>query len=104
MYEEFTADRIGQLRTMKGVSAREMSLSLGQGESYINKIENRQSMPSLQGLFYICEYLGITPKEFFDQGANDPARLHELTEDIRKLDDTALTHVHGVVKEIIGNR
>ena len=85
MYEEFTAERIGQLRTRKGVSAREMSLSLGQGESYINKIENRQSLPSLQGLFYICEYLRITPKEFFDEGKHDPA----------------LTHVHGVVREII---
>ena len=34
-------ERIAELRTQRGVSARDMSLSLGQSESYINKIENR---------------------------------------------------------------
>lgn len=51
MYEEFTQDRIAQLRVLKEVSAREMSLSLGQNESYINQIENGKALPSLQGLF-----------------------------------------------------
>ena len=68
MYEEFTQGRIAQLRTEKKVSARDMSLSLGQNNSYINQIENGKSLPSLQGLFYICEYFGITPQEFFDRG------------------------------------
>ena len=40
MYEEFTQNRIAQLRTQKEVSARDMSLSLGQNNSYINQIEN----------------------------------------------------------------
>lgn len=44
-----------------------MSLSLGQSAAYINKIENRNSLPSLSGFFYICEYLKITSKEFFDE-------------------------------------
>ena len=38
MYEEFTQKRIAQLRIQRGVSARDMSLSLGQNVSYINKI------------------------------------------------------------------
>lgn len=104
MYEEFTADRIAKLRMKKGVSARDMSLSLGQSESYINKIENRRTLPSLQGLFFICEYLEITPQEFFDEGADNPVQLRELTGDLKKLDDTALTHVAGVVREIIGKK
>ena len=58
-YEEFTQNRIAQLRQQKGVSARDMSLSLGQNSSYINQIENRKALPSLQGLFYICEYFDI---------------------------------------------
>ena len=66
MYEDFTQNRIAQLRTQKGVSARDMSLSLGQNGSYINQIENKKALPSLQGLFYICEYLHMTPQEFFD--------------------------------------
>ena len=37
MYEDFFATRIAELRSKKGVSAREMSLSIGQSQSYINK-------------------------------------------------------------------
>ena len=39
IYEGFPK-RLAELRQEKGVSARDMSLSLGQSESYINKIEN----------------------------------------------------------------
>ena len=44
MYEDLIAKRVSQLRMQKGVSARDMSLSLGQSESYINKIENKYGM------------------------------------------------------------
>ena len=81
MYEEFTQGRIAQLRTEKKVSARDMSLSLGQNNSYINQIENGKSLPSLQGLFYICEYFGITPQEFFDRGNLYPAQLGPVVQD-----------------------
>ena len=36
-YIDFFYKRITDLRIQKGVSARDMSLSLGQSESYINK-------------------------------------------------------------------
>jgi len=100
MYEEFTQDRIVALRVQKGVSARDMSLSLGQNDSYVNRIENKKSLPSLQGLFYICEYLGITPKEFFDDGIENPARLNEIIEELKKLDADALASVLPVIKEL----
>lgn len=35
MNEKYIADRLAQLRTQKQVSAREMSLALGQANSYI---------------------------------------------------------------------
>ena len=65
MYENLIAERLAMLRNAKGVSAREMSLDIGQNSSYINRIENGKSMPSMQGFLYICEYLGVTPSEFF---------------------------------------
>ena len=86
MYEEFTQKRIAQLRLSRDVSARDMSLSLGQNVNYINHIENGKSMPSLQGLFYICEYFGITPEEFFDEGNIAPVMLREMTDNFKKLD------------------
>ena len=65
MYEDLLTERLSKLRTAKGVSAREMSLAIGQNESYINRIENGKSLPSMQAFFYICEYLKVTPHEFF---------------------------------------
>ena len=34
MYEEFVPERLAKLRLQKGVSARDMSLSLGQANNY----------------------------------------------------------------------
>ena len=65
MTEKDFSLRLAKLREEKGVSARDMSLSMGQNPGYINNIESGKSMPSLSGIFYICEYLGITPKEYF---------------------------------------
>lgn len=103
MYEEFTQNRITQLRRQKNVSARDMSLSLGQNNSYINQIENRKALPSLQGLFYICEYFGITPQQFFDEGNICPVQLAELIEDLKKLDAKMLFHISAIVKEMVHN-
>lgn len=101
MYEEFTQNRIAQLRLQKEVSARDMSLSLGQNNSYINQIENKKALPSLQGLFYICEYFGITPQEFFDEGNAYPDRLAELVEDMKQLDEKALSLLAELAKQLI---
>ena len=67
MYENDFSIRLAALRQKKGVSARDMSLSLGQNSGYINHIENRQALPSMAVFFNICEYLEISPEEFFPQ-------------------------------------
>ena len=69
---DFFCQRLAELRTNKGISARDMSLSLGQSESYINKIENKKSLPSMSVFFYICEFLEIHPKDFFDETKRNP--------------------------------
>lgn len=38
MYEDFVPERLAKLRTQKGGSARDMSLSLEQANNYINNI------------------------------------------------------------------
>ena len=52
MFEDFFIERLTSLRNQKNVSAREMSLALGQNGSYINRIENRLAFPSMQVFFY----------------------------------------------------
>ena len=50
------ADRIRILRNEKGISAREMSLALGQNVNYINLIENGKRSPSFELFFDICDF------------------------------------------------
>ena len=64
--------RLVELRMNKGVSARDMSLSIGQSPGYINNIENGVNFPSMTAFFFICDYLNITPKEFFDTETSAP--------------------------------
>lgn len=104
MYEDYIANRLSQFRQVKGCSARDMSLSIGQNANYINHIENRKMLPSMQSFFYICEYLGITPLEFFDEGNRYPEQLNDLVGDLKKLDEKALLHIIGIVKELVSKR
>jgi transcriptional regulator with XRE-family HTH domain len=100
MDEKFIAARLGRLRTELGVSVRDMSLTMGQAGNYISNIENGKSAPSIQGFFYICDYLKISPKDFFDEGNTNPALLNELFEELKTLDSKALEHVLGLVREL----
>ena len=93
--------RLAQLREKKGVSARDMSLSIGQNPGYINNIESGKSMPSLTGIFYICEYLGITPSEFFDIDSKNPTRLNDVIKDLKRLNDKQLDTIATLIKDII---
>jgi len=100
MYPEFTIERIAQLRVQKGVSARDMSLSLGQNSSYINHIENGKALPSLQGLFWICDYFGITPQEFFDADTTAPLKVQELVEAVKGLGNEQLDHLIAIARDL----
>ncbi len=100
MYEDFIPERLAKLRIVKDVSARNMSLSLGQANNYINNIENKKSLPSMQSFLYICEYLGVTPQEFFDEGNLNPQALQEFIEEAKKLDSKSLSYIFGIMKEL----
>lgn len=104
MYDEFTRNRITQLRMQRNISARELSLSLGQNEGYITQIENGRKMPSMQGLFYICEYFGITPKDFFDDANPYPDKLTSVVSDLERLSPDTFNHIAVIIKELTDRR
>ena len=99
-YLQWFYSRLTDLRIQKGVSARDMSLSLGQSESYINKIENNYAMPSMQGFFYICEYLGITPSQFFNEEEKYPILMKELVNNAKGLNDKQLQLLSEFIKSL----
>lgn len=99
-YAVWFSERLTQLRLEKGVSARDMSLSLGQSESYINKIENRRTMPSMAGFFYICDFFGITPQDYFDVGKASPSKTAQILQELSKLPADKADHVLQIIKDI----
>lgn len=98
MNKEAFANRLVELRQHKGVSARDMSLSLGQSAGYINNIENGINFPPMTLFFYICEFLGVTPMEFFDTNNQTPCKIRELIEAAQKLNSDQLNHLTAIAK------
>ena len=85
----FVRDRISELRVKKNISEYKMSMDLGHSKSYIQGISSGRALPSLGEFLYICEYLGVTPKEFFDEETEDPqlvAKLYELSKNLNESD------------------
>lgn len=100
MEKDNFSQRLAQLRINKGVSARDMSLSLGQSAGYINNIENGINLPSMTAFFYICEYLDISPKEFFDIETSNPQKSGELQAAAKRLDNDQLEHLIALAKAL----
>jgi transcriptional regulator with XRE-family HTH domain len=98
MYEEMFPVRLAQLRNQKGISARDMSLSIGQNPGYINNIESGKALPSMSAFFYICDFLGITPSEFFDTSSDCPDTIRAISDDLKKLSYEQLQNISAIVK------
>lgn len=99
-YEKQFALRLSQLRLNKGVSAREMSLDIGQNPAYINNIETGKAFPSMMGFFYICEYLQITPVEFFDTSDPNPDQILRITGYMKLLNRDQLNHIEAISRDL----
>ena len=99
--ENFGA-RLSELRVGGGQnSTREMSLALGQNPSYINRIENGKALPSMQGFFSICDYLKITPAEFFNDEVEQPGEIRALVEKLQKLPQEQLRLVEQITEQFL---
>ena len=104
MYNEEFPNRLIQLRCKKGSSARDMSLSIGQNASYIYNIETGKALPSMSAFFYICDYLGVTPAEFFDVDNPDPGKLSPLFSKMKKLNEEEIASLDTIITNLIKNK
>lgn len=98
IYIESFALRLSKLRINKGVSARDMSLALGLCHNSINNTERGKNFPTMLNFFYICEYLGITALDFFEEDNKNPKLLTELVQELKKMDEKQLEHILEIVK------
>ncbi len=58
--------RLVSLRKTKGISQTKLSELTKLDRTYISRIEHGKQNMTITTLIFICDYLGITLKEFFD--------------------------------------
>ena len=54
----------------------------------------------MQAFFYICEYLGVTPQEFFDEGNARPETLQAFIAEAKKPDPQSMEYILGIMKKL----
>ena len=85
MDTNFIRERITQLRLSKGVSEYQMSYELGHSRSYIYNLSSGKALPPMAEVLAICDYLGVTPSQFFEETTDDPILLRSAIDELRKV-------------------
>ena len=103
MDTQYIRNRITQLRSQKGVSEYQMSYDLGHSRGYVYNISSGKSLPPLMEFLRICDYFGITPRQFFDDSDRNPALLQSAVEELKKLDaddiEPILQFIHRLARD-----
>lgn len=93
--------RLIQLRNEKNLSAREMSLSLGHNEGYIDKIELGYSLPSMKEFPNICDCLEVTPYKFFEYYVDDSYTMQKILMNLSNMTPEQLKNISAIIDDII---
>ncbi len=100
MNEEFVRKRITQLRIQKNISEYKMSYDLGHSKGYIQGISSGRALPSMSEFLYICEYLGVSPKQFFDEDTENPEIIERILSSLQKLNNADLERIADLAERL----
>lgn len=100
MDKSFIKERYAKIRLAHNISARKLSLELGQSTEYINQIENGKNMPSVEGLMNFCNYFNISMGEFFEEQFNFPVEYEAIIEELNKMDAITIKQIYELLKTI----
>ena len=101
MDENFVKDRITQLRLKKGVSEYQMSYDLGHSRGYIYNISSGKALPPMKEFFAICEYLEITPSQFFDDAEQHPDLVQKALAGMKQLSEEDMLMLLGIINRFL---
>ncbi|MBQ6780312.1 MAG: helix-turn-helix transcriptional regulator [Treponema sp.] len=90
------------MRNERQISAREMSLALGQNESYINKIETGKSSTTISSFLNICEYLAVSPADFFNDYVRNSVNVQEIIQYFQRLTPHQAEYMLDFLKDLSG--
>ena len=79
-------ERVTLFRQNKGYSVNKLANLSGVSQSYLREIELGKRNPTVEFLSLLCDSLGITLKEFFDDQPSDSIieKIYQLTPKQRK--------------------
>jgi len=63
-------------------------------------IETGKALPSMSNFFYICEYLDITPEDFFNFDSSRPKEVDMLYNNLNKLSDSQFRNIQEIVADL----
>ena len=101
MDEEFIRNRITELRLKKGVSEYQMSYDLGHSRGYVYNISSGKALPPLKEFFAICDYFGLTPAQFFDEGTQNPELIQKAVSGMKRLNEADLLMLLGLINRLL---
>ena len=101
MDEKFVRERITQLRLRKGVSEYRMSYDLGHSRGYVHNISSGKALPPMKEFFAICDYFGLTPQQFFDEGTQNPELIQKAIAGMKQPDETDLLMLLGLINRLL---
>lgn len=100
MEPDYITKRITELRLKKGIAEHRMSLELGHSRSYMQSISSGRALPSLTEFLAICDYLNVSPKDFFDEKNSNPVLIEEIMEKLKNLSDSDLTIILTMINRL----
>jgi len=71
--------RITLFREKKGITVNRLANEAGISQSYLREVELGKKKPTVETLSFVCEALGITLKDFFDDGSISRLETDELS-------------------------
>lgn len=97
MENEYISKRITELRLKKGIAEHRMSLNLGHSRSYMQGISSGRALPSMTEFLAICDYLEVSPKDFFDESNPNPPLTEEINNKIKGFSDSDLMLLISII-------
>lgn len=83
------------------VSEYKMSIYLGHNRSYIQAITSGNYMPPMSEFLRICDYLNVTPAEFFNaQEMQYSILIQKAIEGMQKLSDDDLLALIQIINQL----
>lgn len=79
------------------LTSSEVCIISSSGVGILQNIIAGRSLPSIEEFLYICEYLNVTPKAFFDDSEAEPILIQKALDGMRGLPDKDLLMLIGLI-------